>query len=146
MLRAIALLQQIPVSLQGVLRGSGKPGLRSQPVGGAEYIHTALDRKRGSEALGIFQVAAGVAAAVEVENHALAANILRQNPGPFKSGEIMDPDHHLAAVLRFHHLADFILALSDSFQLAAAEQRHQQSHLGPYCFDSQCHSTRFLHF
>ena len=130
MLRAEALGQQIPVSLQGILQRRGKGILRGQPVGGAEHPGPGLDRQRGSKTLGILQVAAGIAAAMEVQDHARPPLVPRDDPGRLEPGKIMLPDQHLAAVFCLHQLTDLILPLADGLQRAAAQQWLQSCDLG----------------
>ena len=128
----IAFAEQVAVALQGILQGGGIGMLRGQPVGGAEYPHTALDRQHGAEALGIVQAAAGVTAAVKVQDHSLPPFILWQHPGSPKIVEQVLLCQRLAAVAGLHELADLILPLPGGFQGTALQQGAQQSQPGAY--------------
>ena len=62
----ISLIKKILIGFQSVLHCGGEGMLRGQTVGTAEYTGATFIGQRGAEASGIFQTAAGVAAAVQV--------------------------------------------------------------------------------
>ena len=66
LLRRIAFLQQVAVGLQGILHRGRVGAFRSQAVGGAEYLDPTFISQRRAKALGVVQVAAGIAAAMQV--------------------------------------------------------------------------------
>ena len=83
-----------------------------------------------AEAFGVFQIAAGIAAAVEIQDHALTAFVLGDHPGAVKLGKGMLLYHYLAAVPGTHQFADHILPLADGLQGAAFQQGPEQGELG----------------
>ena len=74
-LRGVALVQQISVALQSVLHRRRERGLRGQAIGGAEDLGTGFVSQSGPEAQGVVQAAAGVAAAVEIQDHSIPPQV-----------------------------------------------------------------------
>ena len=66
MLRSIALGEQILISFQYILQRRRKGIFRCQTVSCAEYTDSALICQRRTKALGIFQIAAGKTAAMNI--------------------------------------------------------------------------------
>ena len=135
MLRGISFVQQVPVGSQPILQGGRIGMLRCQPVGGAEHPDTAAHRQHGGKALGIFQIAAYIAAAMQVQHHTLPPFIPGHDPGSFKLIEGMVPAEDLPAVLCFHQFSHGILPFSHSLQRAASQHGKQKIHL---CSDRFC--------
>ena len=112
----IALFQQVLIALQRIVQGRGIRMLRGQTVCRAEHPYTAFRGQGGCKALGIFQAAAGIAAAVEIQDHAAAALILGHDPRPLKSAEVVVPHQHLPPVQGGHQLPQLVLPLSGDLQ------------------------------
>ena len=102
LLRRIAFLQQVAVGLQGILHSGWVGAFRGQAVGGAEYSDPAFISQRRAEALSVVQVAAGIAAAMQVQDHPAAALIPRDQPGAFKALKRIIPHNDIFFVDRFH--------------------------------------------
>ena len=118
----VALLQQVAVGLQRILQRGGEAILRRQPVGGAEYLDAALRRQRGGKALGVLQTAAGVAAAVEVQDDAGAPLVLGHDPRALKALKGVILHQHLPLVEGGHQLAQLVLSLAGHLQRAVGHK------------------------
>ena len=103
--------------------------LRGQPVGGAKHPHAALRGQRGGKALGVLQTAAGVAAPVEVQDHAGAALVLGHDPRPLKIPEVMLTGKGLPPVHGRHQFPQLVLPLPGQFQRAVFRQRLEEIQL-----------------
>ena len=125
----IALFQQILIALQCILQRSGIGVLRGQPVGGAKHPHAALRGQRGGKALGVLQTAAGVAAPVEVQDHAGAALVLGHDPRPLKIPEVMLTGKGLPPVHGRHQLTQLVLPFPGQLQRAVFRQRLEEIQL-----------------
>ena len=125
----IALFQQIFIALQCILQRSGIGMLRGQPVGGAKHPHAALRGQRGGKALGVFQTAAGIAAPVEVQDHAGAALVLGHDPRPLKIPEVMLTGKGLPPVHGRHQFPQLVLPLPGQLQRAVFRQRLEEIQL-----------------
>ena len=90
--------------------------LRGQAIGRAEHPHAALRGQGGGKALGVFQTAAGIAAAVEIQHHAAAALVLRHDPRALELLEVVVAEDHLPLVQGAHQLAQLILSLAGGLQ------------------------------
>ena len=66
LVRRIALGKQVLIAHHCIVQRRREPAFRRQPVCRAEHAHAALVCQRRGKALGVFQIAAGVAAAVQV--------------------------------------------------------------------------------
>ena len=113
--------------------------LRCQPVSGAENPAAGFCGQGGGKALGVFQIAAGVTAAVEVEDHTAPAFILGDGPGTceFVEGVVFDDDGF--AMDGLHQLADLVLAQTNLLQGKALHQRPEKAQLRPNKFCRKCH-------
>ena len=120
-LRGVALVQQISVALQSVLQRRRKGGLRGQTIGGAEDLGTGFVRQSGPEAQGVVQAAAGVAAAVEIQDHSIPPQVFGQHPGTLKVGKIVAFGPHLAVVGRPHQFPQGILPPAGGLQGAVGQ-------------------------
>ena len=118
----VALFQQVPVALQRVVQRRRVAVFRRQTVGSAEHPHAALRGQRGGKALGVFQTAAGVAAAVEIQHHAAAAFVPGHDPGTLKGAEVVLPGDDLPLVERGHQFAQFVLPLAGHLQRAVGHK------------------------
>ena len=122
LLGGVALFQQVAVGLQRILQRGGEAVLRRQTVGGAEHLDAALRRQRGGKALGILQTAAGVAAAVEVQNDAGAPLVLGHDPRTLKARKGVLLHQHLPLVEGGHQLAQLVLPLAGHLQRAVGHK------------------------
>ena len=125
----IALFQQILIALHRILQRSGIGMLRGQPVGGAKHPDTALRGQCRGKALGVLQTAAGVAAPVEVQDHAGAALVLGHDPRPLKIPEVMLTGKGLPPVHGRHQLPQLVLPLPGQLQRAVFRQRLEEIQL-----------------
>ena len=121
MLRGVTLAQQIAIAFQGVFQCCRVGVLRSKTVRRAENTGSALDCQHGAKACGMFQAAAGIAAAVQIQYHALAPLILGDDPGTTEAVKGMLFHQYLVTVLCFHKLAHFVLAFAYGIQGTAIE-------------------------
>ena len=103
--------------------------LRCQAVSRRENPHSAFHRQRGANALGIVQIPAGIAAAMQIEHNALPAFILWNDPGPGKIVKGMIPNQCGAPVTELHQFSDPVLPFSQGFQRAVSHQRQQDIQL-----------------
>ena len=94
----VSRVQQITIGLLGVVHRRRVGVLRCQAVGRAEHLYARLGREDRSKALGVFETAAGVAAAVEIQHHAAAPLILGHDPRALKALEIVALGHDLTPV------------------------------------------------
>ena len=128
-MRGIALFEQVLVALQRVVERCGIAVLRRKAVRRAEHAHAALRRERCAKALGILQTPAGVAAAVQIEDHARAALVVRRNPRALKRAEVVLADIDLAPVHRRHQLAELVLSLACDLERAVRDERLEEIQL-----------------
>jgi hypothetical protein len=128
----VALIQKIPVSGEGILQSRREGMLRCQTVSGAEHPAAEFAGQGGTEAQGIFQISAGVTAAVEIQDHTQSPLIQGQHPTAFKMVKPMPPDSHFFAVEKLHQLPDPALTLPYGFQIHPLGQRLQTLQLGPH--------------
>ena len=120
--RSIALGEQIAVALLRVIQSGGKGELRRQPVSCAEHPRPALCGQRGAKALGIFQITAGIAAAVKVENHPGAALIPGDDPGSLKVRKGVVLQDNIPPVHGLHQLSQLVLPFPGHFKRAGGHK------------------------
>ena len=120
--RLIALAQQVGIAFQRILQRGGVGMFRGQAIGGAEHPRPRFRGKRCAEALGIFQTAAGIAAAMEIENHPRAALILGRDPRTLKGREGVLLDIYLPFVQGSHQFPQLILPLAGNFKGAVCHK------------------------
>ena len=142
--RLIALLQQVLIALQRVVQGRRIRMLRGQAIGRAEHPHAALRGQGGGKALGVFQTAAGIAAAVEIQDHPGAALVLGHDPRPLKMLKIVVPHQHLPPVQGGHQLAQLVLALPGGLQRQARHKGLEKRQLRANQLCVQLHAMSFL--
>ena len=122
-LRRVAFVQQIPICGQRVLQRGRVGVFRSQPVAGAEHANAAPGRQCGGKALRVFQIAADVPTAVQIQNYALPALILGKHPAGRERFKVMRLHDDVSAVSDLHQFADFILPSAQRLPGAAVQQR-----------------------
>ena len=137
----IALSQQIAVAFQSVLQRRGKGVFRCQAVGRAEHLHAAFVGQRRAEALGVLQAAAGVAAAVQVQDDPLAALIAGDDPGALEPRKPVVPHNDVLLMDGLHQLAQLILRLAGRFQRAARHKRLEKMELRANQLCRQSHTA-----
>lgn len=118
--------------------------LRSQPVGRTEDPASQLGGQGGAEAQGVVQVPAGVAPAVEIQDHPLAALVPGKDPGTVKFWEAVPPDGHFPAMDELHQLPNPGLPLPGSVQIQLLKQRLHHQKLRPDKFRRQRHRRHLL--
>ena len=122
LLGPVALFQQIAIGLQCIVQRGGEPVLRGQPVGGAKHPDTALRGQCRGKALGVLQTAAGIAAAVEIQNDAAAPLVLWHDPRALKAVKGVVLHQHLPLVEGAHQLAQLVLPLAGHLQRAVGHK------------------------
>ena len=122
LLCGIAFPQEVVVAFKRIVQRRGVAVFGRKPVSRAEYAHSGLRCERRAEALGVFETAAGVAAAVQVQNNAVAPLILGHDPCALKATEIVLFDHDLVLVERGHELAELVLPLAGDFKRAVCDE------------------------
>ena len=118
--------------------------LRGQAIGRAEHPHAALRGQGGGKALGVFQTAAGIAPAVEIQDHPGAALVLGHDPRPLKMLKIVVPHQHLPPVQGGHQLAQLVLALPGGLQRQARHKGLEKRQLRANQLCVQLHAMSFL--
>ena len=144
LLRAVALIQKIAVGFQGVLHGCGVGVFRGQPVGGTQHPHPEFIGQRSPEALGVIQIAAGIAAAVQIENDAAAALIPGDEPSAPEPGKEIIPDDDVLFMDGLHQLAQLILTLSGHLQRTVCHKGLEKGELRVDQFGGKSHRRRLL--
>lgn len=129
------------VFLEAVLRRCREGGLRGQAVGRTEDTGAGFGSQNGAEARGEFQVAAGVAAAVEVQDDTLPPLIPGQEPGSLEPIKLVLLDHDLPAPDGAHQLAQLFLALPDALQGKTVNEGLEQLQLSPDGFGGKTHAA-----
>ena len=125
----IPLREQILIADERIIQRGRETVLRREPVGGAEHAHAAFVRERRGKALGIVEIAAGVAAAMQIQNHALPPLVLRHDPRALEGAEIMIPDDHVPPVDGLHQLAQLVLPPARRLQRAVCDKRLKEIQL-----------------
>ena len=112
---AVSQVHQVVPGHEGVFHGGGVGVLRGQPVFKGQDIEAGDVGEFGGQHLGIAQRAAGVTAAVTVQNGvAFPVGPLQLHPGGGHSGQMEGLPHH--AVHGRHQIAQKFLAFSLLFQ------------------------------
>ena len=113
--------------------------LRRQPVRRAEDPYAQLIRQRGAEALCVVKVAAGIAAAVQVQYDSLPALVPRHYPRALKVGKGLVPYYYVFFMYSLHKLTQLVLPLSYRFKRAVGDQRLKEVKLGAYQLCAKAH-------
>ena len=138
----ISLGEQILITYDRIVQRRRKAILRGQTVGCAEYTHTALVRECGSKTLCIVQIAAGIAAAVQIEHNALTPLVFRHDPRALKWAEVMVADDHIAPVDGLHQLAKLVLPLPGNLQRTVGDKWFKEIELCSHQLRRQTHRYR----
>ena len=116
MIPTVALANEVSVCLQRVVECGGEGVFRSEPVGGTEHAHALFICKRCGEALGVVEIAAGIASPVQVKYDSLTALVPRYDPCALEAVEGMITHLNVLFMYGFHKLAKLVLSPAYGFQ------------------------------
>ena len=97
--------------------------LGSQTIGRTEYAYSAVHCQHGAKACRIFNVSAGISAAVQIKYNTFPAFILRNYPCSFEMFKRVFLQYDLLLIFPLHQLAYHVLPPADSFQGQSVHQR-----------------------